>query len=402
MRLLIITPSTLRGGVEEYTLKITSAAVEKGWDVHAAFPKTEGTVSLIQDFIAQEVTYHPLAIAETNHRRRSSLQKDLPNLIRTATLLLRVQPDVVQIVLPYTNHCYGSILTCGMLRVPTLVRFGLVPNIFTFTPRQLKLYAWARSRNQQWMTVSDNNRRLVCESFCIPENQVLRIYNGTQLATQKMMCSREESIALRHQIRQALGLPADSRLVLTVGRLDPQKGYSDLIAVIPHLIKEFPDLKFVWVGEGPQRDRLLTRLKKYGIEKEVLLLGYRSDVPKLLAAADLFVFPTLYEGHSSALMEAMAYGLPVIASDASGIPEVIEDKVHGLLFYTGDSCDLLEKLRWGLRHPEEMREIAKNAQCRAQDFPKQKMTEETLGALKKLAEGKQLRLHQRFKRHRAL
>ncbi|MGB3294491.1 MAG: glycosyltransferase family 4 protein [Phormidesmis sp.] len=389
MRLLIITPSTLRGGVEEYILKIASAALEKGWDVYAAFPKTEGTVSLIRDFMAQGVVYHPLAITETNRRRRSRLQKDLPNLIRTAILLLRVRPDVAQIVLPYTNYCYGSVLACGMLQMPTLVRFGLVPSIFTFTPTQLKLYAWARARNQQWMTVSDNNRKLVCESFRIPENQVLRIYNGTQLAAQETIGSQAESILLRHQIRQELGLHADSRLVLTVGRLDPQKGYSDLISVIPHLIEEFPDLRFVWAGEGTQRDRLLDQLRKYGIEKKVLLLGYRSDVPRLLAAADLFVFPTLYEGHSSALIEAMAYGLPVVASDASGIPEVIEDKVHGLLFYTGDSCDLLETLRWGLRHPEEMRAIAKNARRRAQDFPKQKMIEETLQALEKLAEGKQ-------------
>lgn len=385
MRLLIIIPSTLRGGVEEYTLRIASAAVEEGWEVHAAFPRVEGTASLSRDFVASGVSYHSLAIAETKPRRMTRLKKDFPYLIRTASLLLRVKPDVVQIVLPYTNYCYGSILACGMLRVPTLVRFGLVPSKFNFMPDQLKSYAWARARNQQWMTVSDHNRRLVCESFDIPENGVLRIYNGTQLISQETKHSHDETTSLRHQIRQELGLRADSRLVLTVGRLDAQKGYSNLVSAIPYLLKEFPELRFVWVGEGSQRDMLLESLKERGVEKEVLFLGYRSDIPKLLTAADLFVFPSLYEGHPSALMEAMAHGLPIVASDASGVPEVIKNKVQGLLFHAGDSCDLLETLRWALKHPAEMGEIAKNAELRARDFPKKKMVKETLEALEKLA-----------------
>lgn len=384
MRLLIIVPSTLRGGVEEYTLKIASAAVEEGWEVHAAFPNVEGTASLSRDFTASRVNYHPLAIAEIRPQRLTKLQKDFPHLIRTALLLLRVKPDVVQIVLPYTNYCYGSILACGMLQVPTLVRFGLVPSKFNFKSIRLKSYAWARARNQQWMTVSDHNRKLVCESFDIPENQVLRIYNGTQLISPESKHSQDEKTLLRRQIRQELGLCADSRLVLTVGRLDDQKGYSHLASAIPYLLKKFPELRFVWVGEGPRRDMLLDNLKARGVEKEVLFLGYRSDVPKLLAAADLFVFPSLYEGHPSALIEAMAHGLPIVASDASGMPEIIKDKVHGLLFHAGDSCDLLETLRWALKHPEEMGEIAKNAELRARDFPKQKMVKETLEALEKL------------------
>jgi len=106
----------------------------------------------------------------------------------------------------------------------------------------------------------------------------------------------------------------------------------------------------------------------------------------LLQASDLFVFPTYFEGQPFALLEAMAYGLPIVTSKASGIPEVIAHGIHGLLFRTGDRCELLETLRWSLRHPEEMRVMAENAQLRSQDFSEEKMLKETLEVLQQLGE----------------
>jgi glycosyltransferase involved in cell wall biosynthesis len=109
-------------------------------------------------------------------------------------------------------------------------------------------------------------------------------------------------------------------------------------------------------------------------------------VPLLLKSADLFVFPTHFEGGQSfAIAEAMAYGLPIVTSNASGIPEVIRDRTDGLLFRSGDSCDLLETLRWALRHPEKMREMAESAKQRAQDFTEEKMISKYLEVWKRLS-----------------
>lgn len=388
MKILVIFPSTIRGGVEEYTLRITSAAVREGWEVHAAFPRTDGTASLVQDFTARGMHYHPLEIAEASYPRltTTAVRKYLPHFARTVFLLRQIKPDVVQIALPYPDFCLGSILACGFLQVPTVVRFGLVPSKWLFGAKQLKAYAWARARNQQWVAVSENNRKLICESFQIPYDEVRCIYNGTKLMSAPIVTNQEESNSLRHQLRQELGVPATSKLALTVGRLDPQKGYDNLVPAIPHIIKEFPDVRFVWVGEGKQRDSLVSKLREYGVEDKVLFLGYRSDVPRLLASADLFIFPTHYEGHPSALLEAMAYGLPVIASDASSIPEIIEDMKHGLLCRTDDSCSLLEAIRWALRHPEKMQEMAQKTKLRVQDFSEAKMIQETLDLWQKLSQ----------------
>ena len=146
-----------------------------------------------------------------------------------------------------------------------------------------------------------------------------------------------------------------------------------MIPAIPHILKEFPDTIFLWVGDGPQRDHLQQRLEEYGVASHVTLTGYRQDVSALLHAADLFVFPTHFEGLPFAVLEAMACGAPIVSSRAASLPEIIEHGTHGLLFCTGDSCDLLETLRWSLRHPEQMQTMAQNALLRVQDFDQQRL-----------------------------
>ncbi|WP_244329404.1 glycosyltransferase family 4 protein [Tolypothrix sp. PCC 7910] len=103
------------------------------------------------------------------------------------------------------------------------------------------------------------------------------------------------------------------------------------------MVEEFADVKFIWIGEGEQHKYLFKKLKECGLEDNVLFLGYRSDISRLLKAADIFVFPTHFEGLPFAPIEAMAHDPPIVASDASSIPELIEDKVHGLLFSVGNS-----------------------------------------------------------------
>ncbi len=378
MRLLLIFPSTQRGGVEAYALTIATAAAKHGWEVYTAFPNTEGTASLIQDFQVQGVNYHHLEISEKSTNKLTAVVKHFLHLLRTVLLLLKIKPDIIQINLPWCDRCLGSILACGLLKIPTLVVFHLIPSQISISRIRLKLYAWGRARNQQWMAISKHTCKLVSESFKIPLEQVLCIYNGTKLIASTNSSDREDINTLRIQVRQELGLPETSQIALTVGRLHPQKGHIDLIPAIPHIIKEFPEVRFVWVGDGELREQLKHQVQEYGVEHQVLLVGYRCDIPRLLKSADMFVFPTHYEGQPFALLEAMAHGLPIVASDTSAIPEVIENQIHGLLFRTGDSCDLLENLRTAFRNPEFIQKIAQNASLRVQEFSEQKMIEETL------------------------
>ena len=230
-----------------------------------------------------------------------------------------------------------------------------------------------RSRQQRWIAISKNNRSLLSELFQIPEDEITCIYNGTQ-SIRSVSFNKGEKVISRQRVLDDLDLSETTKLLITVGRLNFQKGYGDLIPAIPHIVREFPDVRFIWVGNGDLRDSLEAQIQNYQIADKVLLLGYRSDVGRLLQSADLFVFPTHFEGGQSfAIAEAMASNLPIVTTDASGIPEVIHHRVHGLVCRTGDSCDLLESLRWALKHPDEMQTMAQNAWDRSQDFTEEKM-----------------------------
>jgi glycosyltransferase involved in cell wall biosynthesis len=382
LKLLVVMPSINRGGTEEYALKMATASVRKGWKVHVAFPKTEGTDSLVKDFSRNQIQYHCLKIHDSgNDPNYKALIIYCLQFIRTFLLLIRIRPDVILMNLPWPNFSLGAILAFALLEVPTLVVFHLIPYHFGFGSLKLKAYTWSRVRNQQWLAISEHGRKLICESFQIPLNEVLRIYNGVSIQSASANGAHIDFSELKTQVRQELGLSNTQRLVLTVGRLEPQKGYEDLITPISELAQEFPDLRFIWVGEGTERQTLFDRLREYGVEEQVLFLGYRSDVAKLMRSADLFVFPTHYEGLPLALLEAMSNCLPVVSSDASSIPEIIEHEVHGLLFSTGNSSELLERLRYALRHPEQMLAMSRRAEQRVQDFSEEKMLTETLNII---------------------
>ena len=398
MKLLILFPSTQRGGAEEYALTIAEEAVAQGWIVEAAFANVEATQGLIEDFQSANVLYRSLSFIETTICSASTPTELLSRLLRqlkamvektlylgkVLACLLRSRPDVVMIILPWPNHGFTSLLACKLLRQSTVVVFQLIRDRVEFSSLKLKLYHWIRDRNQTWIANSENNRQLISESFQCPLEKVTRIYNGADLQVTDL--STQERNALRRKMRQALSLPENSKILLTVARLSTQKGYDYLIPTLPHLSEQFPDIQFVWVGDGDQKSVLERQLDEYGVRSSVSMLGYRKDIPQLLQAADLFIFPTNFEGFPFSVLEAMAYGLPVIATAVNGIPEVIEHQVHGLLTRKGDSCDLLEAIRWALVNPDKMLAMAENARLKVREFSQEKMLQETVRVLEESAQ----------------
>jgi glycosyltransferase involved in cell wall biosynthesis len=382
MKLLVASPSPERGGVEEYALTIAAVAVQEGWEVHAAFPQTQGTTSLIHDFAHRGVHYHPQHIYPIHGGRLQGIGQNFRRLSQAIALLRNIEPDVVMVNLPLPVQSLDMILACALFKIPTAIIFHSIPERLSFNKHKLRLYHWAQTRNQKWIGVSEYNCKLVCESFQLAREQMHCIYNGVKLIPDPV---QPDSSAIRVQVRQELGLPPSSRIVLTVGRLDLKKGYGDLASAIPKITREFPDTRFVWVGEGQHRDILTQKVRQNGIEAHVSFLGHRTDVPRLLKSADLFVFPTHYEGMPFALLEAMAHNLPIVTSDVCGIPEIIEHRSQGLLFRGGDHDALLKTLGWALRHPDQMQRLALNAKRHVQDFSEEIMLKETLEVLQKLS-----------------
>jgi glycosyltransferase involved in cell wall biosynthesis len=130
--------------------------------------------------------------------------------------------------------------------------------------------------------------------------------------------------------RAAWEIAPPAKLLIWVGRMDPVKGLDYLLDALP-LLPADPPTHLLLVGDGPERPRAEARAERLGLRHRVHFTGFRQDIPALLAAADLFVFPSLTEGMPNALLEAMAAGLPVVACDVPGCHDLIDNQVNGLL-----------------------------------------------------------------------
>lgn len=156
----------------------------------------------------------------------------------------------------------------------------------------------------------------------------------------------------RRQARQSLGLAPDAEVLLNVARQEYQKGQRHLLEAVAPLLRQYPKLVLLVVGRpGRASAELQALAEKLQLGDRVRFLGHRSDVPELLAAADIFVFPSLYEGLGGAVLEAMAMSLPVVASDIPALREATGDGGCALLVKPADADALRAAIDRLLRDP---------------------------------------------------
>jgi glycosyltransferase involved in cell wall biosynthesis len=145
------------------------------------------------------------------------------------------------------------------------------------------------------------------------------------------------SESTRTAARQKLGFEEKDRVLIVIARFHWGKGHRVLLDAMPQLLRSYPTLKLVFLGEGAEAAELRARSEVLGITDCVQMPGYKKNVEDWLAAADINVLPTLYEGLPLTILEAMAAALPTVASNVGGIPDAIEDGVTGILVPPGDS-----------------------------------------------------------------
>ena len=184
----------------------------------------------------------------------------------------------------------------------------------------------------------------------IPAGRIAVIPNGVDTRRYRQTVDRAG-------VRRMLGLDARARLIAVVATLKEQKGHRYLIEAAARVVGRCPDAHFLLIGDGELRHALSSQVKALGLENHVHLLGTRHDVPDLLAACDLFALPSLWEGLAMALVEAMAAGLPVVATNVSGTRQVVVDGATGLLVPPADTEQLVAALVTLLEDPARAREM---------------------------------------------
>lgn len=194
---------------------------------------------------------------------------------------------------------------------------------------------WAVRRSDALVAVSEATARDLRATLRLAGDQVVVVHNGIPF--------REGQ---RASLRDELGLSADELLLVAVGNLYPVKGHAVLLRALGELHRSGAAANVRWrlaiAGRGEEEENLRALVAEEGIADRVVLLGFRKDVPDILAAADVFVMPSLSEGLPLALVEAMAAALPIVVSDVGGVSEVAAAGREAILVPPGDVARLAE------------------------------------------------------------
>jgi glycosyltransferase involved in cell wall biosynthesis len=197
--------------------------------------------------------------------------------------------------------------------------------------------------------------------------KVVTNYNGIDL--QKFNPNNIDNMSIKREF----GLSPDIILVGTVGILHPQKGQKYLLEIVKQIKAEISDIKFLIVGNDPTKDarhrrELESLTRELGIAKDVIFTGWRQDIPKIMAGLDIFVLPSLVDHLPLVVLEAMASGKPVVATNVGGVFEMVEDRVTGILVPPGDSESLRRAIIGLLKDKEKAKRMGMAGRRRTEEF----------------------------------
>jgi glycosyltransferase involved in cell wall biosynthesis len=200
-------------------------------------------------------------------------------------------------------------------------------------------------------------RDRIIEQGSAPPRKINVIRNGVLGASASRAQAQDE-------IRSELGINADAKLIGMVARMQPVKGHRFFIDAAANVLREQTNAHFVLVGDGPLRSEILDQVERLGIADRVHLLGDRADVAQLVSGFDLLVLASLHEGSPNAVMEAMAAGVPVVATAVGGTKELITDGETGYLAPPADPAALADRIVFALNDADNRAELTSAARRR--------------------------------------
>jgi glycosyltransferase involved in cell wall biosynthesis len=266
-------------------------------------------------------------------------------------ILRAEQAAVFHAHLNWPLACRYGLLAATLARVPAIVA---TEHLFVDIPwrRSIYLQRLICAGVDRYLAVSDEVARRLRQTLKIPARKIRVVHNGIPLVAFDRLTSRAR--------RASLTGDAERPIVLTTARLAEQKGQGYLLEAAALV----PEATFVLAGDGPDRAGLEARARDLGLTDRVLFLGHRHDVPDLLASCDLFVLPSLFEGHPLSILEAMAAGRPVIATAIGGTDEAVIHRQTGILIPPADSVALASAITAVLTDPVLARRLGEAGRAR--------------------------------------
>lgn len=326
LRLMHVVPQLGIGGMENGVLNISAGLAEAGFDQRfCAVRQCELSTARLQSIADRSVL-----------AGRGAMRSSVGKLVR---VMRAFRPDIVH------SRNWGAIeavVAARIAGVPVAIHseHGYELDMLDGMPLRRRYFRrFAYRMADAVLTVTRELRDYHAAQAWIAPERVSVIYNGVDTAR------FAPQPAVRARVRAELHIADGEILVGTVGRLVAIKDHLTLLRAAEELSARGSWLRVLLVGDGPERARLEAFVnERPGLRNRVTFAGASANVPELLNAMDVFVLPSISEGMSNTLLEAMATGLPVIATNVGGTPEVVEDGVQGNLFAPRDVKALAEHL----------------------------------------------------------
>lgn len=300
-------------------------------------------------------------------------QKDLAAARRIRAILHKLRPDILHIHSTKAG-LVGRLAVMGMRRRPKVI---VTVHSFVFDERigrkKRMLTAWIERRLARYadriIAVSKALRDELISEMSMPPSKLQVIYNGIVF-------------------RDLPKIGHSGTVVGTVARLAPQKGVDHFIRAAGIVKEKHPDTRFAVIGDGPFRAGLEALAKEVGIGGGTEFMGFRTDALEIVAGFDVFALTSMRETFGLALVEAMSQGVPVVASQAGGIPEIVDGETTGLLAEPGNAEDVAEKICRLLDDRAFAAETGKHG-CEfvRANFSAERMLDETQGVYEGMVDG---------------
>jgi glycosyltransferase involved in cell wall biosynthesis len=342
------TDSRVLGGAENAMFMLLASLDLGEWEPTLVLEDAPGVEPLRERAAALEVPVRlvaPMPLGLVGARRVPAL----------ARLLRRERPEVFHAHMSSPVACKWGLTAAVLARVPAVL--GTV-QVGAYEPPDRSAYWQLRALARgvdRYLAVSREIAAELTGDLDWPQEKVEVVYNAVDV--------ERAAVPAPPGLREQLGGNDTRPLVLTPARLNPQKGHRALLEAIA----EVPEALLLFAGDGPEQAPLEAEAERLEVADRVRFLGRRKDVPQLLATCDVFALPSLYEGSSLAVLEAMAAGIPIVSSAIGGTDELIEDGRSGLLVPPGDAKALAGALRRVLADGELRASLAAAARERVDD-----------------------------------
>jgi glycosyltransferase involved in cell wall biosynthesis len=353
-RIVLALESSGPGGAENVVLRLASALRERG-DLAIVATLQPGWMTARAQALGLPVWIAP---------QRPGV--DLRWVLRFAGRLRRERVELLH-THEFGMNAFGSAAAL-LARIPAVCTIH-GRHWVADRPRRARAYRWLRRLGVPVVAVSEDLAGFLVQGLGLPRARLEVVHNGIPLPAE---IPPAERTARRSSAREALGIPPDLALIVAVGNLYPVKDHASLLRALARL----PGARVAIAGRGAEEEPLRRLAAELGLADRVHLLGLRDDVETVFASADVFAQPSLSEGLPLAVLEAMAAGLPVVASRVGGIPEAVADGETGYLVPPADPAALAAALARVLEAEDRGSALAAAARARAAaEFSVEQMTE---------------------------